>query len=694
MSQISRAGYDPLWIKSILGGFEIYNSAKWSIYYPFFLLGSIDYKTGYETMKVMNMVSLAHVFIYFINMYFLCRTITKNKLASFVGASLSIINPTPGCLAGWIEIIAAYAWMPMFLNGLIQLIDNHKSKIGVLLTAVAILGFTANPAQPIIHAFYSGLPLIIFGVWCNKDKIKKISIKFIYTGIFSFCISSVGIIPMYLSYPKMLRWVGGTVVGMEKIPFSKFQAGKVSPISELLISDSVASGLGHIYIGPIAIVLLIVLILFIFTGAKSKLSKNNWVIFSFTLIALYFFLSSLGLNFMTYINWHIPLINKIREPIRHAIMFGLSAAVLGSYSFNCILELKNQKNILVGSISFVCIAALYFTHIISLEISIISALLILGSLRFAPTHKIKLGIITFILIVINCFNAPKKEVLKNPEKLLVNSEKVKSAMSVLEYIKTLDPNSDYKFVTLDKTLPYHRWSMLGAYFQLRSFATSFDPMPEKQINDLMFSELQFNYMSLWGAKYYISDKSQEKLLPKYFERIKNFDRVSVFQNNLAKENFYLADKIIYSDANNAKLLERLYRKNQTMLANNVVLTDDKSSVFQIKKNDKSKILASKVDHNKISLELDIKSPRLIVLNEYLNESWCAKCNGEKITIRNINYNQIGVKVSPTCKNLVFQYRPLLSYYLRMLQLMSFFFIFCLFILKLIKGKFRFKTHEK
>ena len=687
MSKIRHLGEDPLWVQSVLGGYEMFDSAKWSIYYPFFFLDWIDYKTGLDTIIILGKVSLFHVFLYYIGFYILFRILFSDYVVSFVGASVAIINPTMSCLSGWIEIVAAYAWFPIFLAGIILIFERTKSLWGSLLLGISILGFTANPAQPLIHALYIGVPVILAGFYfkVNKHNYRRVISSYLLSGIFVFGFSAVSLIPMVMNYPRMLRWIGGTsLVGLADLPFASFEGHTAWGWSELVfLHPEISRGLGSIYFGPLGCFFGIIFLYLVITNRWAS-NKGRWIVWPLFLITIYFLLSTLGYYPFKLANWYLPFINKIREPLRHAFAFSFSFSILVTFGFKFIYDFLSTDRKTTFNISILIsllLMVFFFPFRINYSTCFFLALFFTIS-TFFYFKKPKLTLITIIIILLfsNNYFTPNKSVNIPHNKLLINSPTHQAALNVLEELGAFPDSREFRFQVIDKELPYHRWSMFGCFHRLKSLASSFDPLPYSQMMELMFSTNSYYYMNMWGVKWYIINKKDKQPEFSLLKKKASFKNHNIYENEFARPRVYLADGIKAMEVKSFKAFNSILKKNknESLSRKSVYLsTVDYSKLVDNMKNitvdnsKKNKINSITETHNAVSLTLSLKKESVLVLNEYYNDHWKIFVNGTRVDGLKVNYNQIGIPLNLRSQKVEFRYEPFLVKELRFLQYLTY-----------------------
>jgi hypothetical protein len=192
---------------------------------------------------------------------------------------------------------------------------------------------TASPAQPLIHFVFCALFLVVsYGIIHRKDtsKLLRPLRNLILLACGSIVLSSATLVPTLLFAQRdMIRWTDfGAVIGNQRVPFQAFLTGqtKVTELAKVLFPLNLPQNTGDSYLGVLP-VLLAFFALFRW--------RRNWIVIPLLTLALYALLSSTGAHLgFAYINYAIPLWNKIRENGRHLYLFALAACTLALLDLN------------------------------------------------------------------------------------------------------------------------------------------------------------------------------------------------------------------------------------------------------------------------------------------------------------------------------------------------------------------------
>jgi len=687
ISDVFQSGQVPLWIKGMLGGTQIYDSAQFSITYPLYFFRSIDYGNPFTTYQWVKYFTLLHILIFGINTYILAKVFELSNIASAVAGITIMICSNTAIYSNWIIIIAGYSWLPLFLAGTITCFKNDNLLRGPIIAAIGFAGFIANPAQPLIHGLVMALPLVFTGLYLNREKWAHLITKFSIAGGFAFGLAAVGIIPAVINYKEMIRWVGksGAVRGYQSLPFDAFE--HEMPLNTLynLIWDSGiwSAGPGHPYLGPIAIILAITGIVY---TLKTKELKHRWMFCVLAILSFYFLVSAYGKSLgMTYINFYIPLINKIREPVRHLIVYTVGFSIFAGLGYDILTRYisstrKNKSLIVALSFYIICSAILIaqassnFSYLKLNYFVLIAVMTVFGAMSFfLKKHQFP-----FLIILLLGLNAlvNKKGNNPAPERWAINkTENLKS----LETLKSLKGSGiidkDDRIVFYDKNLNNQKWSMNATSYNLRGFQSFFSPLHARQFDQLHHCDWNYNFRSLLGTKWYIINKGTKPKEPKLIKQytIGDFD---IYQNPLAKPKLYFAQKpIAYNGQKNdffgkikkdSKFQEHVYTSAGDLSRVNTHLQAAACSTTT------PMINIIEDSHNKVRANIATAKPKMLVFNEFNNGDWKGTLNGKKLKLITVNLNQMGLLLPCGQNEVILEYKPQLFGILRILQLVTFY----------------------
>jgi hypothetical protein len=286
----------------------------------------------------LNAFTLIHIFIGSLNLYLLSRVLGISPWAAVLAAVTFCSCMNTKIYAIWINITSPYAWLPLFILGLIQINRGSGLQGYILTTASLSLIILASPSQPLIHALalaaamaaYWGYQFFVQKKRCGISAMFACGLALVTTVL--MCTPVIA--PTGLEMKDMIRWLGphGSVIGNAPLSFEAFLLDE-APLSEwtrIFVDGPRTSLVGGSMIGLVPALLAL---LSLFRKSSRPLAL------SFGLLALYGLLSSFGTHSgLAYLNYQIPLINKIREPSRHLVLFTIAASTLTAIGASLIKE--------------------------------------------------------------------------------------------------------------------------------------------------------------------------------------------------------------------------------------------------------------------------------------------------------------------------------------------------------------------
>jgi lipopolysaccharide transport system permease protein len=321
----------PLYIDSCLAGLELHNTAQFSVYYPFYPFHYAAMSTPAAAAEAIDWSVLCHILLGAFNTFVLCRVVGCGPWSSLCGAVVHCSARNTWIYGAWVIKIAPYSWLPLLLAGLV-LFHRGRTQWGIATVVTSLTMITlASPSQPMIHALLLCAAAACCWTWLAFKRgsdtafIAACALLVALTGV--FLIASPVIVPTGLDMSKMIRWIGshGSVVGNVKLPFEACVIDQESPLSlkYIVVGPSGDGFVGSSFIGWAAAVAMI---------AGLLLHRPCFFKGAFAAVAAYGLLSSYGTHCgLAYVNYMIPLVNKIREPSHHLILFVTGATVLAAF---------------------------------------------------------------------------------------------------------------------------------------------------------------------------------------------------------------------------------------------------------------------------------------------------------------------------------------------------------------------------
>jgi hypothetical protein len=676
MSATLGNGEWPLRMDTILGGVPLYNFTQLSSFYPFYLAALPIYSSPLEIIYSMHWITLVHILILEINMYLFIRVIGASRLAALTGAALVAFSANSFVYASWVNIVAPYSWLPLYLAGLVGILKYPRSMVysATALSGIVLLTL-ASPAQPLIHAIFITL-VFVCAYWLDQYRVIETK-QLCHTlghvvaiGVLALLLVAPVILPAALEFKNMIRWIGPfpPLTGNDRIPFEAFQWDQLT-IADLggVLFKFKGSDVGSQFVGILTIAL----------ASVAVVSRpRSWLVAALTFIAVYSLISSTGSNLgLAYLNYIIPMLNKIREPSRFLVLFQFAVGVLAALGID---ELRktvshtddraNAKRQLVALsvTTVVAVIALLVarTRIVSnvppfVSVAILVALIFMtwiatrSNLRGCNTMIAAVwasAVLTTLAIEVP-WTAP----------LITNSQYLTSGSLALdkaiERVATLDPDREYR-VIFDGKIDKQQAAMLASYRGVRTFNSYFNPAPRRQFEELYYHGPRTdNYFRILGGKYLICDKCAAESLLGY-KHLENIAGYEIYETKDVLPHSYIVQRL------NGKFLDLadfVAKAASTDLTKRILFVEPNIDVgFTGSSDAPMDDCISRQDirtTNRSRFVVQCKSAGVLVMNTFYDNAWRAKVDGTQIQILRVNGNQMGVPFSAGSHVIEFRYLP-------------------------------------
>lgn len=675
MSASLRNGEWPLHMSTILGGMPLYNFAQMSPFYPFYFVVLSIFNSPLEVIHSMHWITLGHILILEINTYIFLRVVGVSRLSAFTGAALFAFSANSFSYAVWMNMVAPYSWLPLYLAGLVGILKSPQSMPYAGMTLVGIVLLTlASPAQPLIHAIFVTL-VFLFVNWRKQLRINQTKQFYqalcciLVIGILALLLTAPVILPVTLEFKNMIRWIGAfpAVTGNARIPFDAFQTDQLSFVDLAGVFFKFKSAaVGSQFAGVLVIALA-------FVAFVSR--PRSWMITALGFIGLYSLMSSAGSNLgFAYLNYIIPILNKIREPSRFLVLFQFAVCSLAALGFDelrkTILLAEDRADLRFQFIAMlitllIASSSLFFLHdrIVSNVPPLVSLVILFALISityFATRFSIR-NIRAFVeaawvcsLLIFLAIEVPWIPPPISYSQYLTS--KVLSLDKAIERISILDPNHEYR-VIFDGKIDKKQAAMLASYRGVRTFNAYFNPAPKRQFEEIYyFGPRSDNYFKILGAKYLICDECSEEAI-KGYKLLENFSGYAIYETDNVLPRSYIVNRL---DGEFSDLANFLAKASNADLTKNILFTEpNKLLSFSEAADVNDKCFSGEDIHfaNRIRFLIQCKSAGVLVLNQFFDDDWKTSIDGFNTETLRINGNQMGVAFAPGSHLIEFRYLP-------------------------------------
>lgn len=675
MSDAFSGGEWPLRMTTALGGLPIYNLTQLSPFYPFYFAPLPLFETPVDAAISMHWITVLHVLLFALNMFIMLRVVGTTRLAAVTGASLVAFGANSFSYAVWMQIVAPYAWLPIYLAGLIGVLENRTSaKYPAMAVVGIVLLVLASPSQPLIHAVLVTCVLVLFRWWHNRANAvphatRASFFKLGSIAVVSFLLGAPAILPALIEFNEMIRWIGAfpAVAGHARIPFEAFLTDQLSlaELGGVLVKIS-HKAVGSQFIGPVALSLAVFSLI-----ARSR----SWIATAMVAIALYSLASSAGSNLgLAYVNYVLPLVNKIREPSRFLFLFQLAIGVLAALGIDELRRIvvneqispvwRRQATLVVAiALATVVLAFGLQSHAAEVMSALIAGfmlvvLLVIRIFAVRTSWRFRGEVVglswsaaAIIVVAVNVSWTPPPVAASH----YINNDGIALDMAISR-VADLDPQHKYRLVfegRIDKQMA----AMLASYQNVRTLNSYFNPAPLRQFNELYHHGPRTdNYLQVLGARYLIC---RDCAGVKYhgFKFLESYHRYDIHVASDALPYVQLVQRL---DGRFDGLSDFVTKAAGHDLSRGLLFVESGVSLTLAERAPEAGDCIVRNDirkKNRIRYLVSCGSPSVLILNEFYSDPWRATINGVSADVLRVNGNQIGVQLGRGGQVVEFTYRP-------------------------------------
>ena len=682
VSRLASSGAIPYYLPNIGIGFPVFESPHFSILYPFYFFGLLNYGGPLASLYTLTNLTLLHVFIFYLNLYVLLRCATISPWASYIGASVGMLARNTELYASWITISGSYAWLPLVLAGGVLLLRFPGKASGILVFSIAAgLLALASPSQSVIHAALACLILFAAGIaWLCLHRrfagVWRVAWSLVLCSGIALGLAAVAILPMYLATGEMIRHIGaGTAVtGHAHIPWENFNLTqlRLNQATGIVVRPTWISIVGSPYIGPLGLIGVLL------TGIYFRRLDPflRMLVVAFGVIGLYGLLSGFGTDLgMAYLNFHLPLINRIREGGRHLALFVIGVSFLSGLGYSLLArrleeykERPNLRSLIPGAALLLIFLGIILWELFQNKedrvqtgfwiLALAPILFVLGSVWKLSGYKNVTSAAVLISVAAVVIPVRGFAVSESGFSVPMNLVSHRVIRSFANKIDTAGYRVDFR----DKAFSPRLWAMNASYYGVKSFYNQLTPQPYDQLRLGNLANIP-HLRAMMGARYVLcgptdlpTDGDAKQILEtegyRLYENSKPMDRITLVHR-------------VARPAENERQFINIIRKGFDYFSEAYVTAADFDAAQKFL--DGSRSLPHLSDHikkivdqaNRSYSAVESDSASLLILNEWFTPAWKVRVNGKKQPVLRVNQWQTGVLL-PAGKNLVeFEYRPTL-----------------------------------
>ncbi len=690
VSRLSLSGAVPYYLPDIGTGFPVFESPHFSILYPFYFFGLINYGGPLASLYTLTNLTLFHIFVFYVNLYVLLRCATVTPWASYVGASVGLLARNTELYASWITITSSYAWLPLALAGTVLLLRFPGRASGIMVFSLAAALLTlASPSQSVIHAALMCLILFAAGVglMCfqrRSAEIWRVAWSLVICGGIAFGLAGAAILPMYIGTGEMIRHVGAgaAVVGHAQIPWKSFNLFQLtlSQATGIVVRPTWIAIVGSPYVGPLGLVG--VLLTGIYFRRLDPFLRMLAAVFG--VIGLYGLLSGFGTNLgWAYVNFHLPFINRIREAGRHLVLFVIGVSFLSGLGYSLLARNLKQYKPSRNARQFIpsAVLMLIFAMIILWELSqdskerrpiqfcvvaLAPTLFILGRVwRLSGYQNIVSAAVLVsaaaVAIPVRGFSISESD-LDKPINLL----SYRVIQSFADKIDTAGYRVDFRDSTFDNKF----WAMNASYYGVKSFYNQLTPQPYGQFRFMLLATVP-HLRAMMGARYVLCGPDNAPI-DGGAKQILETEGYRLYENSKPMSRITLVHRVAGFTDNEREFIDRI-RKGFDYFSEAYVDREHLEAAHrflgssQILPHPRDRITKIADQANRSCSAVESDSASLLVLNEWFTPAWKARVNGKHQPVLRVNEWQTGVLLPAGKNHVEFEYRPSLFWVLMALN---------------------------
>jgi hypothetical protein len=299
---------------------DIFSYPYFSIVYPFYWTLGFDRDFSYDQHLLLDLGSIFFhmVVASFTFGFFLSRIGCRVSIAG-IGAIAYAYSLHMKLWSAWIWAIAAYAWIPLCLLGIWEIVALGRRRTGILYLAVGFGMIALATGVGLVYAVVLSAALML-ALWVQQAKTVRLIFVDLRTvvagGLLGAAIGAVHLIPVLYRMADYIRWYsGGALIGQFKPPYEGTVAQALDWPSGILqlLAPIPGKSVGHLYVG--AALLTLAIFLFFRASRWRRAAMVLWF------VSLYFLLDTFGdATFVHRINYSIPLLGSIRYPVASALV--------------------------------------------------------------------------------------------------------------------------------------------------------------------------------------------------------------------------------------------------------------------------------------------------------------------------------------------------------------------------------------
>ncbi len=400
------------------------------------------------------------------------------------------------------------------------------------------------------------------------------------------------------------------------------------------------------------------------------------LVVAFGVIGLYGLLSGFGTNLgLAYLNFHLPLINRIREAGRHLVLFVIGVSFLSGLGYSLLArsferykEHRNPRPLIPAAVLMLIFVGVIFWELFQNAegrmqtgfwiLALAPILFVLARVCRLPGYKSVVSAAAFVSAAALVIPVRGFSVLQSYFNKPMNLLSHRVIQSFVDKIDTADYRVDFR----DKAFSHWFWAMNASYYGIKSFYIVLTPLP---YNEFRFSNKTNvpHLREMMGARYVLCGPDHSPL-DGNAKQILETEGYRLYENSKPMGRLTLVHRVAGS-AENERQFINIIRKGFDYFSEAYVTAAELDTARKfLSKSASMPHLRARIakivnQPNRSYLTVESDSTSLLVLNEWFTPAWKARVNNKKQAVLRVNQWQTGVLL-PAGKNRVeFEYRPTL-----------------------------------
>jgi hypothetical protein len=400
------------------------------------------------------------------------------------------------------------------------------------------------------------------------------------------------------------------------------------------------------------------------------------LVLAFGAIALYGLLSGFGTNLgLAYLNFHVPLVNRIREGGRYLVLFVIGVSFLSGFGYALLPRIweqyKNSRNLHLLIVP--ALMAFAMTGIILWELAqmhppqrltgcwmlaLAPLLFVLG--RFSKVRGCTVLTLAGVLVSVAGMVIPNRGIslpqsaFDKPMNLLSHR--------VLQRIATETDVHDWRIDFRDSVFDNKFWGMNASYYGIKSFYNQLTPQPYAQFKFMLLGSVP-HLRAMMGARYVLCGPAESPTDANTKQMLET-EGYGLYENPDPMNRFTLVHHVVGSVPNAASFV-KIIQRGFDYHSEAYVTPHDLESIRKVFGNQPTSARPEDVITNVINqpnrsdFRVESNAASLLILNEWFTPAWKVRVNGVSQSALRVNQWQVGALLPAGKNDVKFEYDPAL-----------------------------------